>query len=60
MTRNRQLTMVMTEVEFKELTDLVAEVNYAEKPDLLWTKASFIRRLIQEEIERRKNNQDNV
>lgn len=60
MTRNRQLTMVMTEDEFKALTDLVADVNYEERPDLLWNKASLIRRLIQEEIERRKNNEDNV
>ena len=60
MTRNRQLTMVMTEDEFKALTDLVADVNYEERPDLLWNKASLIRRLIQEEIEQRKNNDFNV
>ena len=54
MTRNRQLTMVMTEDEFKALTDLVAEVNYTEKPSVLWNKASLIRRLIDEEITRRE------
>ena len=60
MTRTKQITMVMTQGEFKALTDLVADINYEERPDLLWTKASLIRRLIQEEIERRKNNEFNV
>ena len=60
MTRTKQITMVMTEAEFKALTDLVADVNYEERPDLLWTKASLIRRLIEEETERRKNNEDKV
>ena len=55
MTRNRQLTMVMTEDEFKALTDLVADVNYEEKPSVLWNKASLIRRLIDEEITRRED-----
>ena len=55
MTRNRQLTMVMTETEFKALTDLVADVNYEERPDLLWNKASLVRRLIDEEITRRED-----
>jgi len=53
MTRTKQITMVMTQDEFKALTDLVADVNYEERPDLLWTKASLIRRLIEEEIARR-------
>ena len=60
MTRTKQITMVMTQDEFKALTDLVADVNYEERPDLLWTKASLIRRLIEEETERRKNNEDKV
>ena len=59
MTRTKQITMVMTQDEFKALNDLVADVNYEERPDLLWTKASLIRRLIEEEIARRKNNEDN-
>ena len=55
MTRNKQLTMVMTDKEFKDLTDLVADVNYEERPDVLWSKASLIRRLIKEEITRRNS-----
>jgi hypothetical protein len=46
----------MTQDEFKALTDLVAEVNYAEKPIVLWSKASLIRRLIAEEIVKRDDN----
>ena len=55
MTRNRQLTMVMTEEEFKELTDLVGDINYEEKPELLLSKAALVRRLIKQEIEQRSN-----
>jgi hypothetical protein len=47
--------MVMTDAEFKALTDLVADVNYTEKPSVLWNKASLIRRLIDEEITRRED-----
>ena len=58
MTRNKQLTMVMTDEEFKQLTDLVADVNYVERPNVLWTKASLIRRLIKEEVSRRNREEE--